>query len=445
MEVVLKKSVTIVKDQDKYPNYTITDYRNIYGGIMQFDKNKSEPIHQWYPFVEGYSREFIDGIIKELPYKVEQALEPFAGSGTTPLELQRKNIACYSFEVSPFMHLLATTKLETSYDSRQSVSIFEDIKKDLRGKLLPIRSLMSLPLARTYQPRKGKDKWVFDKSVMNGILDIKYRILSIDDLKYQKLLKVALASILLEVSNVYRNGKCLSYKKDWNETTISRRSVHEKFISRLEDKIIPDLNTIDFSSKVDNQSICQLGDVRKLLSNVPDDSIDLVITSPPYLNTRDYTDIYLTELWVLDLVNDYSDLRDLRSNTLFSHVQIKRDLYSKLDVSRLRDVYDEISHFKEEFWNKNLLNMIEGYFGDMDSILDMLSKKMKIGRRIYFNVANSAYYGQEILVDEIIAEIAQNNGFSILEIREARRLSPSGQQKDKIEYLRESVIVMEKL
>lgn len=39
------------------------NYYKTYGRIMQFNKNKKEPIHRWYPFVEGYSREFIQSIV----------------------------------------------------------------------------------------------------------------------------------------------------------------------------------------------------------------------------------------------------------------------------------------------------------------------------------------------------------------------------------------------
>ena len=42
--------------------YKYTDYFNAYGRIMQFNKNKCEPFHRWYPFVEGYSKDFIKSI-----------------------------------------------------------------------------------------------------------------------------------------------------------------------------------------------------------------------------------------------------------------------------------------------------------------------------------------------------------------------------------------------
>jgi hypothetical protein len=98
----------------------------------------------------------------------------------------------------------------------------------------------------------------------------------------------------------------------------------------------------------------------------------------------------------------------------------------------------------EKFWNKELGNMVKGYFADMDSLLAQLALKMKKGKRGYLNVANSAYYGIVIPVDEIIGEIAEMRGFRVIEIREARRIKPSSQQNALIDFLRESVVVIEK-
>ena len=67
---------------------------------------------------------------------------------------------------------------------------------------------------------------------------------------------------------------------------------------------------------------------------------------------------------------------------------------------------------------------------------------MRSDKFIYFNVANSAYYGVEIAVDEIICQIAEKQGFKIVEIRKARDLKASSQQSGSIKSLRESVIVM---
>lgn len=50
----------------------------------------------------------------------------------------------------------------------------------------------------------------------------------------------------------------------------------------------------------------------------------------------------------------------------------------------------------------------------------------------------------EIEVDMIVCKIAENNGFKVEEIREARRVRTSSQQKGISEGLRESVIVIRK-
>lgn len=79
-------------------NYPLIDCTKKYDSIMVFDKNKNVLVHRWYPFVEGYSKEFIEDILQELPFTPQCALEPFCGSGTTPVELQNHGIICHSFE-----------------------------------------------------------------------------------------------------------------------------------------------------------------------------------------------------------------------------------------------------------------------------------------------------------------------------------------------------------
>ena len=99
-----------------HKEYRFIDCTEKYHSVMQFGKNKNVFVHRWYPFVEGYSKEFIEDILEELPFVPTCALEPFCGSGTTPVELQNHDIKCYSFEVSPFMHLLSIVKLGRNYN-----------------------------------------------------------------------------------------------------------------------------------------------------------------------------------------------------------------------------------------------------------------------------------------------------------------------------------------
>lgn len=428
------------------------DYRERYERVMQFNKNKASAIHRWYPFVEGYSREFIRGIVDELPHRPDVCLDPFAGSGTTPLELQSLGVACTAFEVNPFMYNLAKAKLRTDYTVNGFLHNYSAVADRMERSPENIEEFCPIPEYTTIVDRGVKDKWIYHWDTMRGLLDIKWAIREIRDLKYRNLFQVALASILLEVSNVYRNGKCMSYRENWrNPPRYARRDVHDAFLARLSKVMLPDIKDLarhkqsnSGKPRVRNYKNIFLGDARQSIESVADATIDLIITSPPYLNSRDYTDTYMIELWMLDYISNYDALRELRNRTIRSHVQVKWGEVELVQSIPLAAAVERLKEVKRNFWNRGLLNMIKGYFMDMDSLFERLYPKMKSGGKVYFNVANSAYYGIEIQTDIIVSDIARSKGFTIDEVRMARMIKPSSQQKDLIRSLPEVVLVMSK-
>lgn len=427
-------------------NYNFVDYTDIYKGLMQFDKNKNKYIHQWYSFVEGYSKDFIISILNELDFSPKLCLEPFAGSGTTPLELQKKNIPCISFEVNPFMFKLAKVKMNTTYTTKglkKNIDFIQDKIENYNRSEIEF----NIPEYKSIVEKNELNKWIFDKNVFTTINIIKSSIQNLSDKKYKELFEIIFASLLLKYSNVYRNGKCLSYRKNWKNINHNCEKLKEEFLYKLKIIAIKDIKKLNQYNKKElfsNKSNCIFGDMRKKISLLENSSIDLIITSPPYLNSRDYTDIYMIELWMLDLVKNYENVKSLRKNTLRSHVQISFNELKPLNIKLLVSTIEELKKHREKFWNKNLLNMIIGYFEDMNILFSNLKNKLTDRGRVYFNVANSAYHGVLIEVDKIIAEIAIANGLQVEEIRVARYLKTSGQQKELIDKLRESVIVIKK-
>lgn len=421
--------------------FKYVDYYEKYGRIMQFNKNKKEPFHRWYPFVEGYSKEFIKSIIDEINKKDLVCLEPFSGSGTTSLELQHNNIPCYSFEINPLMYIVAKVKLENDYDLNK-VELWHDFVQTKRAVInTDLKTVFS-----TLYEGNNKKKWNYDKVVGLAVQKLKIAIDLIKEEKYKNLFFVVLSSILLDVSNLYRNGKCLSYKKNWEEITLSEADVFKKFDDKINKEIKKDIQSIKKTAQ-NNQNILFNEDSRVGIERkVENNSIDLVITSPPYLNSRDYTDTYMLELKTLGLTNTYEEVRNLREKTLRSHVQIKwqdnESINNKTLESTLKLLKDGSGN--QEMWNSSILDMVRLYFVDMQKIFHVLYKKVKLGGRIYFNVSNSAYFNVMINTLKICAEIAESEGFKVIEIRKARKLKPSPQQKEQIENLLEGVIVMEK-
>lgn len=423
--------------------YEYKDYFETYGRIMQFNKNKSEPFHRWYPFVEGYSKEFIRSIILELNYRPAVCLEPFSGSGTTALELQNMGIKCISFEVNPLMYLVAKVKLENDYDINLVQQYFDFIKKKRKQvKISDVKSDF-----KTLIENEELKKWNYDKIVAIAIKKMQVVIEQINDVKYKELFWVALAAILLDVSNLYRNGKCLSYKKDWKNRKSSEEEVFQKFDDKVQNELMVDIAGSPRNLTVRNKVFLYNEDSRVGITNfVKDASVDLVITSPPYLNSRDYTDTYMLELKTLGLTKSNDEIRSLREKTLRSHVQIKWNDATRIENRLLDDVLEKLQKKSkdEELWNTSLIDMVRLYFVDMQAIFENLFYKIKQGGRVYFNVSNSAYYGVLINTLEICALIAENIGFHVIEIRKARLLKTSPQQKEDVDKLLEGVIVLQK-
>jgi len=427
--------------------YNYTDYLDKYGRIMQFNKNKQEPFHRWYPFVEGYSKDFIQSIINEVGSEHLTCLEPFSGSGTTALELQNMGIKCISFEVNPLMYLIGRVKLENSYKLEETEKWFKYIicgRNDC--KITKLQSQFD-----TLYQSDDKKKWNYSTEVGIGIKKLQYTINSIPNNIYRDLFTVALAAILLDVSNLYRNGKCLSYKKDWKKRTICEEMVYNKFDSKVKNELICDIANMNktniANTAINNKEYLYNEDSRIAIDKLVDDnSIDLVITSPPYLNSRDYTDTYMLELKTLGFTQTSEEIRLLRENTIRSHVQIKWNDKSNIKNQLLQETLYQLEKASktETVWNTSIIDMIRLYFVDMQKIYENLYKKMKKGGRIYFNVSNSAYFKVLINTLEICASIAEQIGFKVIEIRKARYLKTSPQQQDSVGKLLEGVLVLER-
>ncbi len=429
----------------KLNNLNLIDNINKYSDLVTFTPNKTVPIHKWYPLVEGYSSELVKSIIEEQEVKPSICFDPFGGIGTTALTCLDLDVECISIESSPFFFEVSNTKI--NYYNFSS-TILESLTLSIELKLFNRREGVKHPelQSKTFFESE-RSKWIFHKSVSNGIFDIVKFIdeICVDEfLKYKSVFKISLATILQEVSNVFKNGKCLSYKKNWQDKKYKRKEVHSLFLKHIREVILPDLQSLVHNdNKTRQRNLILFGDSRQEVSNLPK-GIDLVITSPPYLNSRDYTDIYRLELWMLGYVSTYEKERVIRKNALTSHVQIQLPKVDYPQVEELEIAVNYLESDEAELWNPNIPNMVRGYFNDMQNLLIDLKPKLSTNAKLYINVSNSAYSNHIIEVDIIIAKAAELIGYKCEEIRIARPIKTSSQQSKKmnIENMRESIIVL---
>lgn len=420
----------------------IVDYREKYSNLVSFNNNKNLSVHRWYSFVEGYSAEFVKRIIGEQKYIPNNCLEPFGGIGTTSLTCQDLNIKCHSIEINPFFYEVTKAKL-SNYDSKK----FEDDIMRFISYLKKCKAIPKIPIleSKTFFENDSREKWIFDLSVTYAISDVLKQIKKLQAEKNENhiLFKIALANLLVPSSNVFRNGKCMSFRKNWKDKKITREEFHENFINFCRIVLLVDIrsreNMINTSY---NSSTCYNGDSRKVIKDI-NERFDLIITSPPYLNSRDYTDVYRLELWVLGYIDKFVDERKLRKSTLTSHVQIPLPETHYPDIEEINLFLNHLGKLNGNLWNKNIPNMFKGYFNDMDILIKEFYNKLNDGGKVYINVSNSSYGNKVCEVDLILAKIAERNGLEVEEIRIARNISSSSQQNVKFP-IRESVIVLKK-
>ena len=168
---------------------------------------------------------------------------------------------------------------------------------------------------------------------------------------------------------------------------------------------------------------------------------DIVIFSPPYPNSFDYTDIYNVELWMLGYLRSREDNTVLRNQTVRSHVQIKRDFdAADLDSAELRRVYRALCRRRNELWDEDIAEMVRAYFGDMQVILRQIRAKLRRGGRAFLAVGNSKYAGVVVDTPKILAELAPSIGLRCVASSSIRSMRASAQQGGR-EELHESLIV----
>ena len=173
----------------------------------------------------------------------------------------------------------------------------------------------------------------------------------------------------------------------------------------------------------------------------------MIIFSPPYLNSFDYSDISRPELFLGKFIKDNNELMQLRKKTLRSHVQCKWDSKDSSTSPWLTGIVQKLNDKQDTLWNINIPQMVSSYFYDMEEVLKQSYRIAKRNSQLWFVVSTSAYSGVEIPVDLILADIATAQGWELDSVNALRKLRTSSQcinENQQKVRLRESLIICRK-
>jgi DNA modification methylase len=403
--------------------------------------NASLARHRWYPIKEGFSAKLVADSYLEWgtdSKKQVLAIEPFSGSGTTPVECTRLGVACLAFEVNPFLAFIGRTKLRQA-DPKKLRAYRQTV---LKGLGRPTKS--RLEHISTFCEKRGRDKWLFNRDVLRTFAGGWEKIGDCPP-TLRAFYRLALLRAAMDNCNAYPDGKCLRYKRLENFDCFNAGSVvaqFEHYCNLIED----DLESTPFDSRLSNVECI---DSRELSTCVPKQHFDLCVTSPPYLNSFDYSDVYRPEMFLAGFVADNNQLMRIRLRTIRSHVQANWKLPVKTGFGTVyAKVLKEILLRKDRLWSARIPQMIQAYFEDMEELLAALSERANPNALLKIAVATSAYAGVVVPVDFILAEIAEQAGWELQDVQVVRRLRSSAQlwkhenRDKKVPELRESVVIL---
>jgi len=166
-----------------------------FGPLISPQRNQYIPIHNWYTFKHGYSRDLAIHLIANFNLlKGSWVLDPFCGGGTTLLTCKELGINSRGFDILPFSVFLTNVKIE-DFDDKELMRQLELLKRDKKNYSYET-ALPDIPIVRK----------AFQPDVEKELLSIKHKVESIDDSKIGAFFNLGFLGILESVSNTSKTG-----------------------------------------------------------------------------------------------------------------------------------------------------------------------------------------------------------------------------------------------
>ena len=413
---------TAARDElyELYRDRVSTD-ENLSRRLVSYQGNKTIPGLRWLKYKEGFSGELVQDLLSRV--EAETVLDPFSGSGITPLTACSLGMNGIGIEIMPVGNLFARSIITASNglpddDFRRAASdLVDTLAREDFEHFVPFNHL---PITEMAFPENTERELAKARGFIEQLLDQDVRLV----------LTLACVSVLEEISYTRKDGQFLRWDPQsgrpvspkLHKTNIPALSeaLHSRIEEILEDiPILRDKYTGPYPDFLQGSSLTEL-------RNLESASIDAVVTSPPYANRYDYTRTYALELAYLGYGEE--SLKELRQSLLSATVEnrSKRELltaeYGRSDVpsvafqmtdnqAALQEALAILRAEAENLSNRNVITLVENYFTELALVVVELSRVVKPGGNVFMINDNVRYHGQEIPVDLILSHFAEQSGF----------------------------------
>jgi len=368
---------------------------------VTFRGGAREPFVRWYPFLEGYSPQYVETILSRYAPHARAVLDPFAGTGTTAFTVAQLGKTAYFCEINPVLQFISLVKIRVR-------RLGDSQRANLARALAQLSNTMSE--LDTFEPNYALDKAYgrtfgdsefFDIPVYEQVLRVRTWIdyVACEHPLLADLLTVATLSALVPASRMKRAGD-LRYKTDreLRRQTVSLTTAVRKHIAQMVQDIQGDVNGL----KTTPLLVCE--DARSL-TDVPRLDIDAIITSPPYVNGTNYFRNTKIELWFLRCLQNQDDLTAFRAAAVTAGIN---DVTVAKTPSALHpEVKRVVCALEQRAYDARIPRMIASYFTDMTSIFRAISHHLTPQATVAVDIGDSRYAGVHVPVDHLLVACLQ--------------------------------------
>lgn len=379
-------------------------------------------------------------IVKELK-DVSSIFDPFMGSGTVLVEGMLSGIEnVYGTDINPlalFLSKVKTTPIDISKLQREITLLYNRIKDKYEQYLLQIDGVNDVIRYSYELDLTAKDGWgtnapqFLDKYKSDNCLDIdipqfknigywfkpkvilflsviKTEINKIQNQDIRNFIFVAFSETIRFVSN-RRNGEFKMFRMPAAKVELFEPDVIKEFTTIL-DRNVEKMNSfIEYCEDKDTKSTVSIyKNNATTLESIPDNSIDLVVTSPPYGDSR--TTVAYGEYSRLSL--QWLDLFDLTEKeimgidkSLMGGNKYRNGFEYTIPSSILRESIEKIKDIDLE-----RAGDVYSFYLDLSNAISTIAKKTKQNGYQFWVVGNRTVKNELLRTDEIIAEIANYHG-----------------------------------
>lgn len=388
-----------------------------------FASNKTSPIHRWVPWIAGFSSAFVRGAIDTYLSHTGTVLDPFAGVGTTLVEAVLRGHDAVGFEINPYAALACRTKVNAFQMNADRLE--EDIR---RFQTFYADMLASDKAPKSSPPQGFRSRSDFySPQVLRKVLIVQDFISGLEDANLSDLFRSAFAATMVRYSN-YSYEPSLGRRAAAGKEDIIDFAVDEAIVDKLA-AMAMDIRWFQSHLRVASTQARVINDsFFSCATYIDSGSVDLVITSPPYLNNYHYNRNTRPHLYWLGLAEQPKDFRKLEEANFGKFWQTVRekervDLDFELPGTDLAEQLEELrgrNAGKGIYGGNGWANYAATYFNDCRRFAQGLQYSLRGGGTALVVIGNSILQGIMIPTDRLLGKIGEAVGLELVAIHVPR-------------------------